>query len=129
MTTIAFKATKEDVKKIFHSLFFLEDDWMPTDEDMVLLQKVFDAKGAVGWHEQTNVVDNFFRVDSKTFRPMTEGHIIFDGVAHFIKEEDAVEYLNANGVTCESFTEAYEMAQRGEIDDTYFTEWYEHGYS
>ena len=121
--------TKESIKAIFHDIFYLADDWMPTDEDMALLQKVFDAKDATTTHAQINVVDEYFRVDSKTYRVMTEGYIVFDGTAYFIKEDDAVEYLNANGVKCDTFTEAYEMAQRGEIDDCYFTEWYEHGYS
>ena len=126
MTTTTTKTTKEEVKAVFHKVFQLQDDWMPTDDDMALVHKIFDAEGATTTQDRIKVVDEFMRIDSKTLRTIIEGFLIFGCTAYFAKEKDAVEYLNANGVECTDFNSAYEMSERGEIDDTYFTEWYDH---
>lgn len=107
----------------------LPDNWEMNEEDVKLVGVIFSEKAPKTDAEKEELLSDFVRIDSKTHRLMIAGMMIFGGAAYFVDVEDAVEYLNANGVECKDFCEAYELSERGEIEDTFYTEWYEPSYS
>ena len=104
-------------------------DWAMNEDDLKIIDMIFDDKQPANTDDEAEVLQEFVRLDSKTHRVMIAGMMIFGGEAYFVDTDDAVEYLNANGVECDTFGEAYELSEAGEIDETFYTEWYEPSYS
>lgn len=107
----------------------IPDDWKMNDSDVTLLESIFTQKKPANDSDKAQLISDFTRIDSKTHRLMIAGFMIYDGVAYFADEADAVAFLNANGTKCDSFDEAYNLSEEGVIDDTFYTDWYEPFYS
>lgn len=129
MTTLNKSAIEEMTRNVVNNAGELPDDWSMTDEDMKLVELIFGEKKPKTDEEKEEMLSDYIRIDSKTHRFMIAGFMVFGGSAYFIEVEDAVEYLNAEGVECEDFDTAYELSEKGEIDETFYTEWYEASYS
>lgn len=127
MTTTQF--TTKSVTTLIRENLHVSDDWQATDADVAIVQMVFDDKKPCDEEVIEETLNEFVRIDTKTTRLLINGYMLFDGDAYFANEADAVEYLNANGFACATFNEAYEASERGELDDTYMTDWYEPKYS
>lgn len=118
------KALLEDMFKNVHG-----DDcgsaWAMHDDDLSIVTNVLRARRATTSEKAENAIGEFMRIDSKTKRVITEGFLIWGGVAYFKEEVDAVEYLNTNGFACTAFNEAYEAAEAGEMDECFHTDWFD----
>ena len=64
-------------------------------------------------------LDEFFRIDSKTGKYISEGYIINDGEAYFYNEEDAEEYVKKH------FGDEITLDDLYESGNIYWTEWLE----
>lgn len=87
----------------------IPDDWAITDEEADEIQWVLTSLGVNAYTSEEDIcliIGECFRLDTKTHRIMTAGYVADDDLAWFIEEEDAVEWLNANGVPCKTFEEA-----------------------
>lgn len=102
--------------------------WVLHEDDVSKVLEVMTARKAKTFADVLKAVSDYFRIDNKSKRIMTQGFLIWGGVAYFIEEADAVAYLNDNGFACTTFHEAYEASEAGQMDECYFTEWYEAGY-
>lgn len=103
------------------------DDWAITDEDSDDIIAVLTELG-VNAHTSSEdigrIIGECFRMDSKTHRVMTAGFVIGDDEAWFIEEQDAIDYLNANGVACDNIEQAKANTQL----DFYEGGWFDEGY-
>lgn len=87
----------------------IPDDWAITDEEADEIQWVLTSLGVNAYTSEEDIcliIGECFRLDTKTHRIMTAGYLIDDDLAWFIEEQDAIEWLNANGVPCKTFEEA-----------------------
>ena len=123
--------TKADVEAAYKEVHPREypSDWVLTDseyqrilEAAVRYSKPLGVDGASCWSGLEVVVDEF-KIDDNTFRILTEGYVLFNGAAHFESEDDAVEWLNANGCDCSDWSEARELSEAEKIDYCYWIEW------
>ena len=119
-------AAKTMLTDIFKNHFdVLDNDWVLSDDEMdaVISLRDFRIKDqpSISFDE---VVDECYRIDTNSKRPMTAGFLIWGGVAYFVDEAEAVTYLNDNGFACSAFSEAYEASEAGEMDECYYTEWH-----
>lgn len=127
MTTT--QLNRKSVTELVRENLHVKEAWRPTERDCNIIQMILDDKKPTDEDEIEETLNEFIRIDSKTDRLLINGYMVSDGDAYFANEADAVEYLNANGFECTTFNEAYEASERGELDDTFMTDWYEPKYS
>ena len=118
------KALLEDMFKNVHGSD-CDDKWVLHDEDLTAVTNILTARRATTAEKAEDAIGEFFRIDSKTKRVITEGFFIWGGEAYFKEEADAVEYLNANGFECTTFEEAYNAAEAGKMDECFHTDWFD----
>lgn len=107
------------------------DDWAITDDEATEILFVLTSLGANAYTSEEDlnlIMGECFRLDTKTHRIMTAGYLVDPDLAWFIKEEDAVEWLNANGMKCSTFKEAQSKRRKTPIKGLYEAGWFDTSY-
>lgn len=124
--------TKAEVENAYKEVHPREypSDWALTDDEYqrvleaaVRYGKPLGVDGASSCWSGLEVVVDEFKIDDYTFRILTEGYVLFNGAAHFASEDDAVEWLNANGCDCSDWAEVLELSEAEKIEYCYWIEW------
>lgn len=100
--------------------------WVLHEDDVSKVRALLTAEEADTFEGALKAIKDYFKIDDKTKRVMTDGFLVWGGVACFIEEADALAYLNADGYACSSYEEAYDA---GYLDEREFDKWYKAGYS
>lgn len=98
-----------------------DEDWILNDEEVDFILDYAELYMLT----TVEVIEENFVIDSLTNRLLNKAFVCLNGDAYFGKEEDAIRYLNENGVTCTTFKEACENFERTKIKELscYYTEW------
>lgn len=123
---------KETVRHLlneaFRDSFCISDkDWALTDEEVDIVIDIHkdwnDKERAIERDVPfSEIVGSCFKLDTGTERPMCKGYVCYGGQAHFIKMQDALDWLNRDKHTYNTFDEAYEDNLNTDWD-CYYTEW------
>ena len=90
-----------------------------SNEEKLLIRQSFEE-----YDNDPELVIDTFRVDHTSDQLIQDGYVVFNNF-FFKSDIDAVNWVNQNTeYNISHFSELYDMAQNGEIDDCYYTEWH-----
>lgn len=120
---------KEAVKELLMEHFQdehgdLGSDWELTDEEVDTVLSIHANRNTkLVKMTFSEVVQECFRIETDTNRPMHQGHVCYGGQAYFIEPEDALNWLNRDEHTYNNLQEAYDD-NVGTDWECYYTEWH-----
>lgn len=124
--------TKEALTEIITDEYYDvigDDEWVMLDSEVDAInkdQQTYSAPYAqkAGTYSHEKIISDRWRMDYKTHRMIREGYLCLEGDALFACEKDAVDFVSQRtGESYKDFNEVYEASERGDIGESYFTDW------
>lgn len=125
MSDIDYRAiTKLLLKEVFVNNFGdFDGEWFLTDEEADDVISLHASRSEIVKMSFDELVQDCYRIDTKTERPITQGFVCYNCEAYFASQEDALEWLNRDGHVYDTWEGACKDNEGTEWE-CYYTEWH-----